>query len=145
MVQPSILRLGRDTMNDPTILLVEDAPTDVLLTQRALKKSLIKARLIIAADGEAALQMLEGKGDISLILLDLHLPKVDGLHILEQIRGDEHTRSTPVVVVTSSELTYERTRAMEGGADAYISKPIDPVKLRQIVEDLNIESLLPGG
>jgi two-component system, response regulator len=130
-------------MSNPTILLVEDAPTDVLLAQRALKKNMIKAALLIAADGAEALQLLEAHSDISLILLDLHLPKINGLNFLEYVRRHEQTRSIPIVVVTSSELGTDRTKAMELGANGYIAKPLDPTKLKQMVEELAIEALKP--
>lgn len=130
-------------MSDPLILLVEDAPADVLLTQRALRKSLIKAQLVIVNDGSEAWQFIQEKIPISLILLDLHLPKIDGLHLLEKIRHDDVTRPMHVVIVTSSELLSDRSKAAEFGADGYIAKPIDPTKLKDIIHHLKIESLKP--
>lgn len=131
-------------MTDPVILLVEDAPADILLAQRALRKSQIQAQVRIATDGHEAWQLLEDEKDISLILLDLHLPKVNGLHLLERVRQEESTRSVPVIVVTSSELASDRSRAMDFGANGYIAKPINPTKLTQMIEGLNIESLKPS-
>jgi two-component system, response regulator len=130
-------------MNDPMILLVEDAAADVLLTQRALRKSQIKAQLLIANNGGEAWDLIQDQKTISLILLDLHLPKIDGLHLLEKIRHDETTRPMNVVIVTSSELHSDRSKATEFGADGYIAKPIDPTKLKGIIDTLNIEALKP--
>jgi two-component system, response regulator len=131
-------------MSEPLILLIEDAQADVLLTQRALRKSQIQARLLIAADGVEAWEMIANHGEITLILLDLHLPKINGLHLLEQLRHDESTRSLPIVILTSSELLSDRSKAVEFGADAYVAKPIDPAKLSQIIAALDIDVLKPS-
>jgi two-component system response regulator len=131
-------------VSNPTILLVEDAPADILLTQRALKKSNIKAKLLVATDGAEAQRLLDGNTEISLVLLDLHLPKVDGLHILEQVRATETHRSLRIVIVTSSELISDHSQAMQFGADAYVPKPIDPTKLTKMIEELGIDVLKPS-
>ena len=98
-------------LNMSVILLVEDNPDDVLLTQRAFKKSNISNRLVVAKDGVEALDYLFGTGSYEgskdnetpvVVLLDLKLPRLDGLQVLERIRADERTRLLPVVILTSS-------------------------------------------
>ncbi|MEQ1843073.1 MAG: response regulator, partial [Verrucomicrobiales bacterium] len=91
-------------MNSRIILLVEDNPSDIDLTKRALLKGGITSRLIVAEDGQEALDYLEGEGSVlpSLILLDLKLPKIDGLEVLRRIRARERTRRLPVVILTTS-------------------------------------------
>ena len=91
-------------MNEKTILLVEDNPDDELLTRRALKKSGIRNKVSVARDGAEALDVLFGAGELPrLVLLDLNLPKVDGLEVLRRLRADERTRSLPVAVLISRE------------------------------------------
>ena len=91
-------------MDDKTILLVEDNPDDELLTRRALKKSGIPNKVSVVRDGAEALDVLFGAGELpSMVLLDLNLPKVDGLEVLRRLRADERTRSLPVVVLVSRE------------------------------------------
>src|SRR5688572_20025600 len=94
---------------NPVILLIEDEPADVLLTQRAVRKGDIRADLRVVTDGLDALDYLFGDGEIenapALVLLDLHLPRISGLHILRRIRETDGTRALPVAVLTSSELT----------------------------------------
>lgn len=91
-------------MNDETILLVEDNPDDELLTRRALKKSGISNRVAVVRDGAEALDLLLGAEELPrMVLLDLNLPKVDGLEVLRRLRADARTRSLPVVVLISRE------------------------------------------
>ncbi|QIN81809.1 response regulator [Rubrobacter tropicus] len=91
-------------MNDETILLVEDNPDDELLTRRALKKSGIPNRVAVVRDGAEALDLLLGADELPrMVLLDLNLPKVDGLEVLRRLRADARTRSLPVVVLISRE------------------------------------------
>lgn len=117
-----------------TILLVEDNPDDEKLTLRAFKKSNIKNELVIARDGVEALDYLFGTGsyagrDLSimphLILLDLKLPKIDGLEVLRQLRANPRTKLLPVVILTSSKEQEDMIRGYSLGANSYVRKPID--------------------
>lgn len=117
-----------------TILLVEDNPTDEKLTVRALKRSGGGAEIVVARDGAGALDYLFGSGawagrDTSalpaVVLLDLQLPRIDGLEVLRRVRADERTRFVPVVVLTSSREDEDRLRAYTFGTNAYVRKPLD--------------------
>lgn len=120
---------------DPVdVLLVEDNPDDAELTIRALKKQHMANNLIVAEDGEEALDFLFGKGKYEgrgvnhppkVVFLDLKLPKVDGLEVLRQIKGQERTKSIPVVVVSSSKEDPDIKTAYELGANSYVVKPVD--------------------
>lgn len=113
------------------ILLVEDDPDHEALTIRALRKSNIANNISVARDGEEALQMLFGPGDQALaqmpqvILLDLKLPKIDGLEVLRRIRESEKTRMLPVVVLTSSDEESDMVRSYTLGVNSYIRKPVN--------------------
>jgi CheY-like chemotaxis protein len=116
-------------MTDATklILLVEDDPDHELLTIRALKKSNIANDVRIARDGEEAIDLLFGENAISpqVILLDLKLPKLDGLEVLRRIREGETTRLLPVVVLTSSDEERDVVRSYQLGVNSYIRKPVN--------------------
>jgi DNA-binding response OmpR family regulator len=116
-------------MTDATklILLVEDDPDHELLTIRALKKSNIANDIRIARDGEEAINLLFGENAISpqVILLDLKLPKLDGLEVLRRIREGETTRFFPVVVLTSSDEERDVVRSYQLGVNSYIRKPVN--------------------
>jgi DNA-binding response OmpR family regulator len=109
------------------ILLVEDDPDHEFLTIRALKKSNIVNEVRVARDGEEALELLFGESAVlpQVILLDLKLPKVDGLEILRRIREHEATRFLPVVVLTSSDEESDVIRSYELGTNSYIRKPVN--------------------
>jgi len=116
------------------ILLVEDNLDDVALTQRAFKKGNVFNELIVAPDGAEALDYLFGTGKYAgqrderipeLILLDLKLPKIDGLEVLRRLRADEGTRLLPVVVLTSSKEDQDIVDSYKFGANSYIRKPVD--------------------
>jgi CheY-like chemotaxis protein len=113
------------------ILLVEDDPDHEALTIRALRKSNIVNEIVVAHDGEEALEMLFGTGPTSLsslpqiVLLDLKLPKVDGLEILRRIRENNVTRALPVVILTSSDEESDIMRSYRMGVNSYIRKPVD--------------------
>jgi two-component system response regulator len=121
-------------MKDKVILLVEDNARDEALTRRALKKSNIVNEVVVARDGVEALDYLFGAGihagrDITvmpqIILLDLKLPKLDGLQVLQRIRADERTRRLPVVVFTSSSEEEDMVKSYDLGANSYVRKPVD--------------------
>ncbi len=120
-------------MESRKILLVEDNPDDVALTERALKKANVANELVIAEDGVEALRYLFGEegGQAGLpnglpvvVLLDLKLPRVDGLEVLRRIRCDDSTRLLPVVVLTSSSEEKDIVRSYDLGANSYIRKPV---------------------
>jgi len=113
------------------IMLVEDDPDHEMLTIRALNKSHIANDVRVARDGEEAIAMLFGENDKALsmtpqvILLDLKLPKVDGLEVLRRIREDERTRMLPVVILTSSDEETDIIRSYKLGVNSYIRKPVN--------------------
>ena len=121
-------------MDNKVILLVEDNARDEALTRRALKKNNIVNEVVAARDGVEALDYLFGTGkyagrDMSimpqLILLDLKLPKVNGLQVLQKIREEERTRRLPVVVFTSSSEEEDMIKSYDLGANSYVRKPVD--------------------
>lgn len=131
-------------MREKTILLVEDNPDDVALTLRALKMNHLLNTVIVARDGSEALDLLFGTADSSpmdmpeLVLLDINLPKISGLEVLEKIRGNERTRLLPVVVLTTSDEDRDRIDSYSLGANSYISKPVEFEKFSQAVKQLGI-------
>lgn len=117
---------------DAVILLVEDNPKDEALTLRALKKSNITSRVVVARDGVEALDYLltpgtdgSGRPTPQLILLDLKLPRIDGLEVLEQIRSNDRTRLIPIVILTTSVEDKDRLKGYRLGANSYVRKPVD--------------------
>jgi CheY-like chemotaxis protein len=109
------------------ILLVEDDPDHELLTIRALKKSQIANEVRVARDGEEAIELLFGEKRVrpQVVLLDLKLPKVDGLEVLRRIRTDDATKMLPVVVLTSSDEERDVVRSYQLGVNSYIRKPVN--------------------
>jgi two-component system response regulator len=129
------------------ILLVEDNPSDVALTKRALGKCRIANELVVAGDGEEALDYLFGTGghedrDLgdmpAMTLLDLQLPKVSGLDVLRRIRGDARTRRLPVVILTSSREVSDVGGGYDLGVNSYVVKPVDFNQFQQALEQLGL-------
>ena len=139
-------------MNTPLeILLVEDNPHDAELTIRALKQRNLANHMVHVQDGKAALDFLFGTGDYAgrdahnqpkVVLLDLKLPKIDGIEVLRRIRGDARTRLLPVVVLTSSREDRDVIEAYNLGANSYIVKPVDFEKFSEAVSHLGLYWLL---
>jgi two-component system response regulator len=138
-------------MNNSAILLVEDNPSDVKLTRRALEQNQITNELVHAGDGREALDYLFGAGEYAgrnvreapaVVLLDLKLPKVDGLQVLKAIRADERTRLLPVVVLTSSSQEEDVVASYKLGANSYIRKPVDFTQFAEAVRVLGMYWLL---
>jgi two-component system response regulator len=130
-----------------TILLVEDNPDDVVLTLRAFKKNNIANEVVVVGDGLEALDYLFGTGkhkerDMSnmpaMILLDLKLPKMDGLKVLERMRANERTKLLPVVILTSSKEEQDIIGSYSLGANSYIRKPVDFDKFVDAVRHLEL-------
>jgi len=121
------------------ILLVEDNPNDAELTQRALKKSDIGARLAIARDGAEALEYLSSdRPRPKVVFLDLKLPKIDGIEVLRRVRSDDRTRSLPVVVLTSSQEERDINECYKLGVNSYVVKPVEFDKFYKAVGDLGM-------
>ena len=125
------------------ILLVEDNPDDVDLTLRALTKNKIVNEVVVARDGAEALDRLEGAGSVgkptpALVLLDLKLPKVDGIEVLRRIRANPATRLLPVVVLTSSSEETDLVTSYSLGANSYVRKPVDFEQFQEAVRQLGL-------
>ena len=134
-------------MNTKTILLVEDNPSDVALTKRALERSRISNKLVVAEDGAEALDYLFCTGNHTdrdpldlptVVLLDLKLPKIDGLEVLKQLRSNPHTRRLPIVIMTSSMEDVDVASAYDNGANSYIRKPVDFNQFADAVNHLGL-------
>jgi two-component system response regulator len=130
-----------------TILLVEDNPSDVALTRRALARARILNNLVVAEDGREAVDYLWGEGahrgrnlsDLpALVLLDLKLPKLGGLEVLERIRADARTRRMPVVILTTSKEQCDLSTGYDLGVNSYITKPVDFNKFAAAIEELGL-------
>ena len=137
-------------MKDKIILLVEDNPDDVRLTKRAFKKSNIANELVVMNNGLDALSYLvEASNGLStspsmpaVILLDLKLPKMDGLEVLKRIRADDRLRRLPVVILTSSKEEQDILKSYDLGANSYIRKPVDFDQFTTAVHQLGLYWLL---
>lgn len=146
----SIVKKG-GSMKDKIILLVEDNPDDVELTLRALKKNNIRNEIVVARDGAEALDYLLGEGAYAgrdraimpaVILLDLKLPRVDGLEVLQRIRSEERTKLLPVVILTSSKEEKDLISGYKLGANSYIRKPVDFNQFIEAVRQLGLYWLI---
>jgi two-component system response regulator len=134
-------------MNNHVILLVEDNPDDEALTLRALQKNNITNEVVVARDGVQALDYVFGTGayagrDTSfspqIILLDLKLPKIDGIEVLRRLRGDPRTKLTPVVILTSSNEERDLLAGYGFGANSYVRKPVDFDQFAEAVRYLGL-------
>jgi two-component system response regulator len=134
-------------MNNKILLLVEDNPDDEALTLRAFAKNNISNEVVVARDGVEALDYLFGTGAYAgrdvriqpqLILLDLKLPKLDGMNVLRRLRADERTMLLPVVVLTSSKEDEDRIQSYRLGANSYIRKPVDFLRFIEAVRQLGL-------
>jgi two-component system, response regulator len=134
-------------MNPKVILLVEDNPSDVELTKRAFSRSRVANELVVVEDGQEALDYLFGVGAFAgrdtqqmptLILLDIKLPKVDGLEVLKIIRGDPRTRRLPVVILTSSSEEQDIGTGYDLGVNSYIRKPVDFIQFAEAIQHLDL-------
>jgi two-component system response regulator len=130
------------SLTDRPILLIEDNPDDEALTLRAFTKNRISNRVVVARDGVEAIDVLFGTsapGVVpSLILLDLKLPRIDGLEVLRRIRADERTKLLPVVILTTSKEQQDILEGYRLGANSYIRKPVDFEKFIQAVGQLGL-------
>jgi two-component system response regulator len=134
-------------MEQKLILLVEDNPDDEALTLRAFHKNNLMNKVVVARDGEEALDYLFRRGAYSerdphevpeIVLLDLKLPKVDGMEVLRQIRADAHTRLLPVIILTSSKEEQDLIEGYREGANSYVRKPVDFKQFLEAVRQLGL-------
>ncbi len=137
--------------NDGVILLVEDNPDDVILTQRALKTQGIANDIVLARDGVEALDYMFGTGTYTgrdtadlpaVVLLDLKLPRIDGLEVLRRIRAEERTKLQPVVILTSSREEKDMVNGYRLGANSYVRKPVDFIQFTDAIKQLGLYWLL---
>lgn len=134
-------------MKNKIILLVEDNPSDIGLTQRAFAKSNIANELVVAEDGQEALDYLFAGGQFTgrdvnelpaLVLLDLKLPRVAGVDVLRQIRADERTTRVPVVILTTSQEEQDIAQSYDLRANSYIRKPVDFTKFVEAIQHMGL-------
>lgn len=138
-------------MKEKVILLVEDSERDEELALRALRKNNIKNEVVVARDGEEALDYMFGTGGYAgrnpadvptLVLLDIKLPKIDGLEVLRRLRADERTKLAPVVILTSSKEDTDRLQGYTSGANSYVRKPIEFSEFAEAVRQLGLYWLI---
>lgn len=139
------------SITNRTILLVEDNPDDEELTLRALSRNNISNEVVVVRDGQEAVDWLEGTGPHSdrnpaeipaLILLDLKLPKIDGLDVLRRLRANPRTALVPVVILTSSKEERDRASGYQSGANSYVQKPVDFTAFVDAVRQLGMYWLM---
>jgi CheY-like chemotaxis protein len=129
------------SLANSTILLVEDNESDIALTQRAFKRNRISNPIEVVGDGQSAVDRLLGSSIASaalpaLVLLDLKLPKLDGIEVLTRLRADPRTRRLPVVVLTSSKEQNDMANCYDGGANSYIRKPVDFNQFSEAIQQI---------
>ena len=127
-------------MNKKIVLLAEDNADDEFFTCRGLNASEVALTIHVARDGAEALDMLFGTSEPALcpdlIVLDINMPKLDGIEVLERLRQDTRTRLTPVVILTSSTQPDDIARAYQAGANSYLSKPMDTSRMLELVSGM---------
>jgi CheY-like chemotaxis protein len=137
------MNLGTEDARPIQILLVEDDPGDVLITQEALEHSKVANTLFTVSNGEEAIAFLRQEGDYAeagvpdLILLDLNLPRLDGREVLAQIKEDPELRRIPVVVLTTSQAEEDVLRSYDLHANAYVTKPVDFAQFVNVVRQVD--------
>lgn len=138
-------------MKNRVILLVEDSPDDALLVKRALKENQITNKIIVVIDGQEAIDFLHGKQDGSgsfqnelpaLVLLDLKLPKIDGIEVLRQIRKNERTKFIPTVILTSSSEEDDIIKSYKSGCNSYLRKPIEFDEFSEAIKSVGLYWLI---
>jgi len=130
-------------MNKKNILLVEDNPDDVELTLRALKHNNIFNEVVVKNDGDEALEYLAKAAELpTVVLLDIKLPKYNGLEVLRRIRADQRLKLLPVVILTSSKEEQDIIKGYHNGANSFIRKPVDFVQFTEVVRQLGMYWLL---
>lgn len=132
-----------DPLTEIHVLLVEDDPGDVLMTQEAFEHHKLRNQLHVVSDGVEALAFLRGEGEYAgsprpgLILLDLNLPRKDGREVLEEVKKDETLRSIPVVVLTTSQAEEDILRSYNLHANAYVAKPVDFERFIEVIRQID--------
>jgi CheY-like chemotaxis protein len=134
-------------MKNKTILFIEDNPDDEALTLRAFRNNNIQNKVTVAHDGQQALDYFFGEGASAnptpiVVLLDLKLPKVDGLEVLRRLRADERTQLLPVVILTSSKEEKDLVESYRLGANSYIRKPVDFNQFMEAIRQLGLYWLM---
>ena len=134
-------------MSPRGLLLVEDNPQDEMLTLRSLRKVNLANEVTVVRDGQQALDYLFREGEFldrpgqalpAVVLLDLGLPRVGGLEVLERLRADDRTRLLPIVILTSSDEEQDRLRSYLGGANSFVRKPVDFAEFAETVAQLGV-------
>ena len=134
-------------MNAKTILLVEDNPQDEMLTLRALRRANLANRVDVVRDGQQALDYLFREAEFTyrecpelpaVVMLDINLPRLSGLEVLERLRTDARTKLLPVVILTSSDDEQDRLQSYENGANSFVRKPVDFAEFAETVARLGI-------
>lgn len=134
-------------MNSKTILLVEDNPQDEMLTLRALRKANLANRVDVARDGQQAVDYLFREGEFAnredsglpaVVLLDIGLPRLSGLEVLERLRADPRTTLLPIVILTSSDDERDRLRSYENGCNSFVRKPVEFAEFAETVARLGV-------
>jgi len=138
-------------MSEKTILLVEDNPQDEMLTLRALRRANVANSVDVARDGQQALDYLFRQGEYAnragpdlpaVVLLDISLPRLSGLEVLQRLRADPRTRLLPVVILTSSDEERDRIKSYENGANSFVRKPVDFAEFAETVARLGVYWLI---
>ncbi len=136
-------------MSDKIILLVEDDPDDTELTMNAFRKLRVANQVVVASDGQEAVDYLFGTGCHAgsgvqpvLVLLDMHLPKLDGGEVLRLIRANEKTRLLPVVILTSSREERDVRESYEAGVNSFVQKPVDATQFAEAIQQLGLYWLI---